>query len=118
MGGDQLRRECLVQLSVLNATEAVVPIDAGPIAPHLYNQEQLAKLDRNFNDSGVRVSSALGRSLAKPDRIRKLFHGMRRPESPRRSSSRLLTPHHREGKDGTMEEALQHLVRVEGITVT
>ena len=44
------------------------------------------------------MSSALGRSLAKPDRIRKLFDGMRRPESPRRPSSRLLTPHHREGE--------------------
>ena len=117
VGGDQLRRECLVQLSVLNATEAVVPIDAGPIAPHLYNQEQLAKLA----EISTTVECECPQHLAGLLQSLTAFESYSMECEDRNPQDALLHAflHRTTAKARrTMEEALQHLVRVEGITVT
>ncbi len=116
VGGDQIRRECLVQLSALNATEGLVPIDAGPIAPSLYTSEQLAKLA----EISTTVECECPQHLAGLLQSLTAFENYSWECEDRNPQDALLHAYlHRITAKArrTMEEALQHVVRVEGITV-
>lgn len=116
VSGDRIRRECLVQLSAMNEGAASVPIDAGPIAPRLYNQEQLAKLA----EISTTVECECPQHLAGLLQSLTAFENYSRECEDRNPQDALLHAflHRTTAKARrSMEEALQHLVRVEGITV-
>ncbi|MGC6457414.1 MAG: hypothetical protein ACON4R_03515 [Akkermansiaceae bacterium] len=116
VSGDRIRRECLVQLSAMNEGAASVLIDAGPIAPRLYNQEQLAKLA----EISTTVECECPQHLAGLLQSLMAFENYSRECEDRNPQDALLHAflHRTTAKARrSMEEALQHLVRVEGITV-
>lgn len=116
VSGDCICRECLVQLSAMNEGAASVPIDAGPIAPRLYNQEQLAKLA----EISTTVECECPQHLAGLLQSLTAFEKYSRECEDRNPQDALLHAflHRTTAKARrSMEEALQHLVRVEGITV-
>ena len=116
IGDEQLRRECLVQLDALLPLPAGRPADPGPIPERLYNLEQLTRLARMSST----VECECPQHLAGLIQSLAAFEKYSRECEDRNPQDALLHAflHRTTAKvRRSMEEALQHVVQTEGITL-
>lgn len=113
---NQLRRECLVQLDALLPPQPGKPADPGPVPERLYSAEQLSRLARM---SSI-VECECPRHLAGLLQSLAAFEKYSRECEDRNPQDALLHAflHRATGQvRRSIEEALQHVVQSEGITL-
>ena len=114
VGDDELRRECLLQLGASQTNSSGLPRDPGSIPERLYTLDQLSRLTR----LSTTVECECPQHLAGLLQSLSAFEKYSRECEDRNPQDALLHAFlHRTTAQvrRTMEEALQHVVQVEGI---